>query len=713
MTNQEIGDILTYIDWNNEIAKHFFNPEKAGTRVWFSVERELIEKIAQRNDTNFISFIEAVKKGPDFVNRPRQTICSKATATFEEWQPNKDQFEYPPYIAYLVLFVLAVNHGDSEDFSEIDYYGRLNSLVGENISTNHFKPTLDLWDDLENWSQRDKQGAWGEFHNDTIGNKFYVGIPLYQVILSKEDKKNLPEIFWKMGWDSDSNPTEEEIISALKIHKTLLSNRISKRIERGFVDFLAILTNRILEELSIYDQDEEQIEDQDRESDKRGSIEICMDIDKTAEQANFYFRCKRKAGLPEEGFILKNDHSSWEVSPSSSNKVKEFNIDDWKKDFVAQSGSYKFYYKGEKYKIFTSGDTLGINGWISGQNHSLNKPFYLAIHNSLLDKIQKWGSKECDQCQKLDFNGLPKDWHLFEIKGINGDKLIKQDIPTLAIDKKPRIHFEGGIRLSKGNRFFSFAPPKIQITGVLTKVQTINLQKKESNDEKTNHISLAPSLEEQNIFELKENTPLEEQISIEVINKDSNFFILATRGHNSNTQSIQNSENRTKKKLMLVENYLKKFADSSNDYVMDHFGNFKLINTEHQNESNNQKKAYFKGADCYNLTIKDVYLRLPSHILNQAKITYLIGNTLGQIIVWPEEPWPELWTPIWMIQFKNYKKGVAYLIGNKKDQSVNEYLIFSKEKINLWQKIAWHNRKRIQSKAQKQWRDWTERIKNV
>ena len=470
VANPETGATLTYIDWNNEIAKHFFLAEKAGTRVWFSVEKELIEQIARQNDTDFSSFIEAVKKGPNWINRSGQTLCSKATAIFSKWQQDKKPYKYPPYIAYLALFVLAVNHGDSEDFSEGDYYGRLNNLVGENISTTHFKPTLSLWDDLENWSQRDKQGAWGEFHNDTIGNKFYVGIPLYQVILSIEDKKKLSEIFWKMGWDSNSNPTEEEIISALKIHKTRLSNRTSKRVDKGSVDFLLILTSRIREELSIYDQ--EQIEDQDRESDKRGSIEICMDIDKPTEQAGFYFRCKRKAGLPEDSFTLQHADSSWKVSPSSSNisnPVEKFNIDDWQKDFVAQAGQYQFYYKGEKYKIFTSGDKLELRGWISGQNHSLNKPFYLTVHNSLLDKVQKWGSKECDQCQQLDFNGLPKDWHLFEIKGINGDKWIKQDIPALAIDKKPRIHFEGGIRLSKGNRFFNFAPPKIQITGTVTK----------------------------------------------------------------------------------------------------------------------------------------------------------------------------------------------------------------------------------------------------
>ena len=340
---------LTYLEWNNKIAEYFFKPEHAGMRVWFSVEQEFIDEIAKNKGVDPSDFIKAVKQGPEGINRLEQGICDKAYAIFEDWRSKG--FEYPPYISYLALFVLAVNHGGNDDFSTGNYYGRLKDLVDENnISTRQFRYTLDLWDDLGKWSHEDKDGDFGEFHNDTVGKKFYVGIPSYQVVLRTEDKNKLDEIFLQMGWDSESSPTEQEILSALKSNKNLLSNRTSRRIENGNPEFLSILTDRILEELRDYNEDEEQVDSKNQKSYKRGSIEICLGVDETAEKAEFSFRCKSKNGLPEEKFILKSNDSEWEAEASSSNishKIKNFNVDSLEKDFSAQAGKkYKFCYKG-------------------------------------------------------------------------------------------------------------------------------------------------------------------------------------------------------------------------------------------------------------------------------------------------------------------------------------------------------------------------------
>ena len=65
----------------------------------------MIEKITQENNTNFNQFIETVKTGPDWVNRDNQEVCIKARDTFKNGR--QKNLEYPPYIAYLALFVLA------------------------------------------------------------------------------------------------------------------------------------------------------------------------------------------------------------------------------------------------------------------------------------------------------------------------------------------------------------------------------------------------------------------------------------------------------------------------------------------------------------------------------------------------------------------------------------------------------------------------------
>ena len=684
LQEQKVASTLTYLEWNNKIAEHFFNPDKSGIRVWFSVERDLIEKIAQENNTNFEDFIKAVKQGPDWVTRNQQKVCIKARDTFKDWE--KRVLEYPPYIAYLALFVLAVNHGDSEDFSENNYYGRLRDILNESPSTGQypsFEKMPELWDNLAKWSSEDKVSQWGEFYHDIYGKHFHVGIPYYQVVLTTEDRNNLSEIFWKMGWDSDSNPTEEEILKAFKNNKNLLSKRTANRIERGKSDFLSVLVDRILEELREYN--EEINVEEGRESEKRGSIDLCLEIDEIAEQINLSFRCRRKTGLPEEEFTLTSQNTEWEVPfslPNISGKIKNFNID-WEKDLSAKNGKYSFHYSGQKYKVFIP--AKDVSGWISSQRYTPSKLFYLAVHKSLFDKVKRWGEKECNEYQVLEYSGLPNNWHLFKIKGVNKDS-IKKDIPSLAIDQKPRIKFEGGIRLSKGNRFFSFAPPKITITGGTE--QTSKLFYSTHND-----IEYKASVfidQDENSFPLPKDIPCEEWVTV------------------SDKQSKQ-EEAKVKIELFLTENRLKKFSDYSAELTLDYFGEFKKKQVS--NEDLTEEK-YLQGADGFNMKSNENYQRFPDILLNPKEKTYLIGEIPGQIVVWPDKPLPNSWVPIWLIQFKNHKKAVASWLGNRFSHT-KQLQNFSKEEKALWKDIIWHKRKRIKTEKQKKWKEFSCRAKNV
>ena len=645
---------MTYLEWNNKIAKYFFNPDKSGIRVWFSVKRELIEKIAQENNTDFEDFIRAVKQGPDWVTRNQQKVCIKARDAFKDWK--QKGLEYPPYIAYLALFVLAVNHGDSEDFSENAYYGRLRDMLNENPSTGQypsFEKMPELWDDLAIWSSKVKEGLWGEFYHDIYGKHFHVGIPRYQVVLTTTDRNNLSEIFWKAGWNADSNPTEEEIIQTLKNNQNSLSQRTSRRVRKGNSDFLSVLVDRILEELTEYN--EETSVEKSEESEKRGIIALCLKIDETAEQINISFRCRRKSGLPEEEFTLENQNIEWRVPffrTNISDKIQNCNID-WEKNLSVKSGKYSFCYVGQKYKVFTP--AKDVSDWISGQRYIAGKLFYLAVHQSLFDKVKKWGSKECDQCSVLQYSGLPKNWHLFKIKGVNKDS-IKADIPVLSIDQKPRIKFEGGIRLSKGNRFFSFAPPKIVITGGTEKISKLFY----STDNSTEYKELVLTNQNENFFYLPEDTPYEERITV------------------SYTQSKQEEG----KKIFLTENQLKKISHYSDESIP-------------------PDNAIFRSRENYH--------RFPDILWNPRQKAYLVGEVPGQIT---DKPFSNLWLPIWLIQFKNHKKVIATWLGNR--FSYTEKLpTFSKEKIQLWKDIIWHRRKRIKSKTQKKWKKFSDRAKNV
>ena len=227
---------MKYIEWNKKIAEIFFNANKAGERVLLAVTRETIEDIARANNTTFADFIDAIKEGHKIKqNNQRDKICMTALDTYNTWK--NQEMTYPIYIAYLALFVLAVTHGDSDDFSANDYYGRLRDLLGEENKAGQY-PSFDkmreLWNDLQRWSSEKKNGEYGEFHCEIYGQHIHVGIPIYQVVLTTEDvEKNLPKIFAEIAWDCDSKPTDMEIDHVLEIYKHELSSRTTKRIGHG------------------------------------------------------------------------------------------------------------------------------------------------------------------------------------------------------------------------------------------------------------------------------------------------------------------------------------------------------------------------------------------------------------------------------------------------------------------------------------------------
>jgi len=144
-------------------------------------------------------------------------LCVKALETQENWLLELD---YPPYIGYLALFVLAV--GIEGDFATHSYYPRLRTLLGEEPTTDLY-PSFDrmwkLWEDLEKWSNEDKSGELGIFNSNSVGKRKHIGLPKGQTLLTEEERHALPAIFVAADLDPISHPTEGAIALLLAKHE--------------------------------------------------------------------------------------------------------------------------------------------------------------------------------------------------------------------------------------------------------------------------------------------------------------------------------------------------------------------------------------------------------------------------------------------------------------------------------------------------------------
>src|SRR5206468_1565247 len=116
---------MTYLEWNDLLAEHFFKTGHSGRKVQLFATRELIDKLGQPVGEQFDSFINAVKTGPPWAHR--SGLCQCALEALHGWR-NRG-LKFPPYITYLVLFVIAA--GTEEDFAPHAYYPRLWRLLGE------------------------------------------------------------------------------------------------------------------------------------------------------------------------------------------------------------------------------------------------------------------------------------------------------------------------------------------------------------------------------------------------------------------------------------------------------------------------------------------------------------------------------------------------------------------------------------------------------
>jgi hypothetical protein len=96
---------MEYMAWNDAIGRRFFNPDRAGTRVFLYVTKEVVAEIGAPHDADLNDFVAAVKGGPPWNTRHGWGLCQQAVQAMEGWRHRN--LEYPPYLNYLALFVMA------------------------------------------------------------------------------------------------------------------------------------------------------------------------------------------------------------------------------------------------------------------------------------------------------------------------------------------------------------------------------------------------------------------------------------------------------------------------------------------------------------------------------------------------------------------------------------------------------------------------------
>jgi hypothetical protein len=640
----------------------------AGRRVHLYVNEDLISDLGSPTG-GLEDFIEAVKVGHP--GATRQGLCQKALQCMQGWRRRKR--DYPPYICYLALFVIAA--GIEGDFAPHAYYPRLRALLGEEPRAGQY-PSFDqmvrLWDDLERWSNKDRAGELGLFYNSIAGNWFHVGIPIAQTLLTEHERRVLPQIFASAAMDPSAPPSDEELALLVKRFgqdefrprtMSLLGRRSG-----GEDDVRGVLIDTIVEELRDWDGVVTLGESQPGSRDQlNGILRLCCYLDEIAGVADFTLRCSTRHDLPADGLLLTcpsnpDRFSCEEYGLGWSTPLKKepggASLDasslNWSDSLVMQDNDRGWLLRlpPAPVRAFVSGESHGIHGFVEVRRLPQSTRFYLAVQATSQDAIKKWGEASCKGFKELQVSqGLPKGWFFFRADAALDDKEVRQKHPMLALPATTRLFFRGGIRVSQGNQFFRFARPCIVLEGSSDSVEVF-----------CDGIELEYDQDE-GCYQLPHGLPCEEQLTVE-----------ARRG----------SEAIKKLSLFLEEEF--SVISASGIKQFDRFG---FASPRDDLAAGSIAGALVRGPKPSPFDF--------NCLLQQGggETVFYLGRLPGQVIDYPSEPLPTDWSPVWAIKIRRTGKAEYCGTSLSKCDPVTEVGEVERKKLQLWKDLLWYRRKRI------------------
>jgi hypothetical protein len=470
---------MDYLAWNDAIAGRFFSPEFKDRRVYLYVTEALIAEIGGKSGPELDDFVGAIKEGPPWAFEGN--VCEKAMRCLFNWR--RGGLEWPPYIGYLALFVLAA--GLEGEFAPNAYYPRLRKLLGEEPAGGApptypgFPEMRRLWADLELWSVRDKRGDLGLFQLYVPGRLVNVGPPISQVILSEQERRALPPLFADAGLAAVTNPSDVLMRQCLlRYGASRLRNRTLHALQDSFgkAGESELIISAALQELE--DWDGTLAEDKETSSQKRGSLRICLtEIDDIAGRVKARLRCRLQDEFPEgllelsdgnQTYRCEKEVNGWSTPIGRGESEEEFDAAElnWSEPFQLseREGQLHFQMPSSDARIFVSGDE-DLNGYIEVQSLPRGQKIFVLANESAAPEIEAWGRRSCDGFRPVTMQrGLPAQWRMFAIESVQDDKWIRHKYSQFAFSHTTQILTRGGIR-DLARAYFPFALPTIDVVG--------------------------------------------------------------------------------------------------------------------------------------------------------------------------------------------------------------------------------------------------------
>ncbi|MEW6664111.1 MAG: hypothetical protein AB1512_02675 [Thermodesulfobacteriota bacterium] len=630
---------MLYLEWNDAIARRFFNEEKSGREVLLFVNREIIDELGGPTGVNTDDFLEAIKQGPPWSTKDE--ICRNALQAYHEWR--KRGLKYPPYIAYLAFFVLAAS--SEGPFAPHAYYPRFWKLLKE---PEHSKqpPSFDmmimLWDDLEKWSCEDQHEQLGRFTRRTRGNWWRVGLPLSQTLFSDEERKRLPVLFFQADLDPADSPSPEIVPRVLQYYgRGILERRTLRLLESDRQEDIILkkaLSVLVLDELEEWDGriTEEQEGKGGSKPYVQGFLRVCIHMDNVAHAVKCYLRLRIGGTYPNEELNFNDRKSSrswscrelcqgWSTVLQDNRESPPVALDasriNWNEGIHLEDDECQLRakLKGATARLFIPGKQEGLPDWIETRRLERSTEFLVACRGPDIDRVERWGAACCRGFERKDFSGFPPGWAIYY--GRNASDSC-DGIDVLTLSGTARLALRGGIRSGSGNTYLAFAPPRIVLENSL-------------GDESitVNGVRIG-SIPGTSVWELPDDSPANEILRIEAKGSDTDLQRIIRLENPSLPLSFRQVPCRDNKGMLCERSGKSSFACGAE------------VNAAREDPCRPFPRD------------------LPTHL---SRRIVFIGRKPGEISDWPRDPLPSTWTPAWAIARERRKEWRAHFCGQEEE----------------------------------------------
>jgi hypothetical protein len=528
-----------------------------------------------------------------------------------------------------------------------------------------------LWEDLERWANEDRHGDLGIFTARVTGGWVHVGMPLAQTLLTEHERAALPAVFSAARLDPTSFPPDVELARLLVACGThYLRPRTLALLRRGAADadLVAMLLEIVKEELADWDGHTGSAAAAGNGREECfGNLRLCVALDRVAAVARFGVRCSMNRDFPEDGLTLWSPatgdeftcseevlHWSTEIVASGAATLVDAARWAWDKRLELQDRRFGWRYtlRAGDVRIFASGATEGLPGFIEVHRLPAEGSFFLAVSPPARGAVEEWAAAACTGFRSVALSrGLPAGWSFFTAAGVVDNAAPCESYPVLSRPTDARFVLTGGIRASRRNWYLPFGLPDLV------------LESPRVADQVT--CGTAALTSDGGLYRLSADIPAEERLVAEAsvsgqVVRSKPFFVVGDFTWQWSTPLVTFDRYGAPRDLSLL------VGEGAAGAVVP--------------ESVPSRTVYTPRPSCF-----------------ERRRVFFLGRAPGQIASWPAEPLPTDWQPVWAVPLE--RKGRAIFCGiavaGSEPLPAPAGASADRRKLKQWKEVLCHWQKRI------------------